>query len=72
MISGNGVPAASHRDEGARVRDDRPLRDIEDLIAKLEDLNRQLSYPVRTIPAARTPVPADLPGAERPGIPNTD
>jgi hypothetical protein len=72
MISGNGVPAASHRDEGARVRDDRPLRDIEDLIARLEDLNRRLSYPVRTIPAARTPVPADLPGAERPGIPNTD
>lgn len=72
MISGNGVPAASPRDEGIRVRDDRPLRDIQDLIAKLEDLNRQLSTPVRTIPAARTPVPADAAGAERSGSPTTD
>jgi hypothetical protein len=72
MISGNGVPAASQRKEGIRVRDDRQLRDIQDLIAKLEDLNRQLSYPVRTIAAARTPVTADAPGAERPAPPNTD
>jgi hypothetical protein len=75
MISGNGVPAASHRDQGNRVRDDRPLRDIQDLIAKLEDLNRQLSTPVRTIrdvPVARTPVPADAPGANRPPTPATD
>jgi hypothetical protein len=72
MISGNGVPVASHRDEGIRVRDDRPLRDIQDLIAKLEDLNRQLSAPVRTIPAARTPVPADATGAERSDSPTSD
>jgi hypothetical protein len=69
MISGNGVPVASHRDEGIRVRDDRPLRDIQDLIAKLEDLNKKLSTPVRTIPAARTPVPADATGAEHSGSP---
>jgi hypothetical protein len=72
MISGNGVPAASQRNEGTRVRDDRQLRDIQNLIAKLEDLNRQLSSPVRTVPAARTPVPADVPGAERPAPPHTD
>ena len=67
MISGNSVPTASDRDEGARVRDDRQLRDIQDLIAKLESVNRQLSVPVRTMPAQRTPVPADAPGAEGQG-----
>ena len=54
MISRNGVPAATQRDEGARVRDDRQLRDIQDLIAKLEVVNRQLSFPVRKIRAMRT------------------
>jgi len=54
MISRNGVPAATQRDEGARVRDDRQLRDIQDLIAKLELVNRQLSFPVRKMRAMRT------------------
>jgi hypothetical protein len=54
MISRNGVPAATHRDGGARVRDDRQLRDIQDLIAKLELVNRQLSFPVRKMRAKRT------------------
>jgi hypothetical protein len=54
MISGNGVPAASDRDEGTPVRDDRQLRDIQDLIAKLEQLNRQLSSPMRKLRAVRT------------------
>jgi hypothetical protein len=72
MISGNGVPTASDRDEGARVRDDRQLRDIQDLIAKLESVNRQLSVPVRTMPAPRMPVPADAPGTEGPGTADKD
>jgi hypothetical protein len=54
MISGNGVPAASDRDDGTRVRDDRQLRDIQDLIAKLEQLNRQLSRPIRKLRTVRT------------------
>jgi len=54
MISGNGVPAASDRDEGTPVRDDRQLRDIQDLIAKLEQLNRQLSSPMRKLRTVRT------------------
>lgn len=54
MISGNGVPAANDRDEGTRVRDDRQLRDIQDLIAKLEQLNRQLSSPMRKLRTVRT------------------
>ena len=54
MISGNGVPAANDRDEGTRVRDDRQLRDIQDLIAKLEQINRQLSSPMRKLRTVRT------------------
>lgn len=69
MISGNGVPTASDREEGARVRDDRQLRDIQDLIAKLESVNRQLSIPVRTMPVPRTPVPTS---AEEPGTADSD
>jgi hypothetical protein len=72
MISGNGVPTASDRDEGAPVRDDRQLRAIQDLIAKLESVNRQLSLPVRTMPAPRTPVPADASGKEGSGIADRD
>jgi hypothetical protein len=52
MISGNGVPAASDRDEGA-TRDSQQLRDIKDLIAKLEIVNRQLSSPARAMSAPR-------------------
>ena len=64
MISGNGVPAASDRDEGVGVRkDSQQLRDIQDLIAKLEVVNRQLSFPLREM---STPVPADAGGAETP------
>ena len=44
MVSGNGLPAASDRE------DSQQLRDIQDLIAKLELVNRQLSVPVRAIP----------------------
>lgn len=70
MITGNGLPAASDRDEGVRVRDDSPqLRDIQDLIAKLEVVNKQLSLPVRTMRTAR---PGDVSGAEGPGTADGD
>ena len=45
MVSGNSVPTASDRE------DSQQLRDIQDLIAKLERVNRQLSIPVRPLPA---------------------
>ncbi len=65
MIPGNGVPAASDRDEDVRTRDDsQQLRDIQDLIAKLEVVNRQLSFPAR---AAAMPRPTDLSHADLPG-----
>jgi hypothetical protein len=38
--------------DGNGVRDDsQQLRDIEDLIAKLADVNRQLALPARAMPA---------------------
>ena len=62
MISGNGVPAASDRDEGVRARDDsQQLRDIQDLIARLEVVNRLLALPVR---AAAMPRQAEASGAD--------
>jgi len=66
MISGNGLPAASERDEDVRSRDDsQQLRDIQDLIAKLEVVNRQLAVPVRAMSAPRQgdASRADLPGS---------
>lgn len=46
MTSGNGLPAASECDEAAGVRpselDSRSLRDIENIVAKLKVVNRQL------------------------------
>jgi hypothetical protein len=64
MISGNGVPAASDRDEGVRARDDsQQLRDIQDLIARLEVVNKQLALPVRAVSMPRQ---ADASGAEVP------
>jgi len=63
MISGNGVPAASDRDEGVRTRDDsQQLRDIQDLIARLEVVNRLLAFPVRA--AAAMPRQAEASGAD--------
>ena len=44
MVSGNGVPTASDRE------DSQQLRDIQDLIARLELVNRQLSVPLRQMP----------------------
>jgi len=58
---------------GNGVRDDsQQLRDIQDLIAKLQDVNRQLALPLRTIsvsPAEGWPaqaVTAELAAAEVP------
>jgi hypothetical protein len=74
MTSGNGLPAASDRGESVpcgaaphkkQSRDDsQQLRDIQDLIAKLEVVNRQLSFPVR---AMSTPRQRDASDADRPG-----
>lgn len=60
MISGNSVPAASDCDEGVQSQ---PLRVIQNLIAKLEVVNRQLSLPSRTRPA---------PWPEETGTPETE
>ncbi len=66
MISGNGLPAASDCDDDVREREgSRALRDIQNLIAKLEVVNRQLSVPRRTrsMPSPTEPEGADAPGA---------
>jgi hypothetical protein len=51
---------------GSGVRDDtQQLRDIQDLIAKLEDVNKKLAVPIRAMTMARTADvgPADAPSA---------
>ena len=51
---------------GNGVRDDtQQLRDIQDLIAKLEDVNKKLALPIRAMAMARTADagPADAPSA---------
>lgn len=50
MKTGKSVPAAHDR-EGVRVRDDSHLRDIEELVAKLQRVTRQLELPARPVPA---------------------
>jgi hypothetical protein len=58
MVSGNGVPAATDRDKGVGVRgDSEQLRDIQDIIAKLDDVNRRLAMPARVM-SAREPAAA--------------
>jgi hypothetical protein len=51
---------------GNGVRDDtQQLRDIQDLIAKLEDVNKKLALPIRamTMAQAADPDPADATSA---------
>jgi hypothetical protein len=49
---------------GNDVRDDsQQLRDIQDLIAKLEDVNRKLALPIRTITVEQPTEPADAASA---------
>jgi hypothetical protein len=44
------------------VRDDSPhLRDIQDLIARLDDVNKKIAHPTRTMLSSR---PADAGAAE--------
>ena len=52
MTSGNGVPAASDCDAGVKLSSDdsQPLRVIQNIIAKLEVVNRQLAIPRRARP----------------------
>ncbi|HWG00600.1 MAG TPA: hypothetical protein VG164_01970 [Trebonia sp.] len=45
MKTGNSMPAANDRHFDARVRNDSQLRDIEDLVAKLQLVTKQLSFP---------------------------
>jgi hypothetical protein len=52
MISRNGV----------RV-DTQQLRDIQDLISKLDDVNKQLAQPVHTVPLTRI---IEAPAAQAP------
>lgn len=50
---------------GNGVRDDsQQLRDIQDLIAKLEDVNRKLALPTRVMMTTR----ADTDPAEAPAV----
>ncbi|HSZ40269.1 MAG TPA: hypothetical protein VK817_09945 [Trebonia sp.] len=61
MKTGNSVPAANDHQHGARVRDDSQLRDIEELVAKLQLVTKQLSFPPGTEPdASAARVQADL------------
>lgn len=74
MKPGNGVPTASDRERGSR--DDRQLRDIEELVAKLQRVTRQLAFPVRTteaVPPGKTRQPGEsvVPG-EMPGEADAD
>jgi hypothetical protein len=61
MKTGNSVPAANDHQHGARVRDDSQLRDIEELVAKLQLVTKQLSFPPGTEQdAGAARVPADI------------
>jgi hypothetical protein len=60
MKTGNGVPAATDRQEAGHVRDDSQLRNIEDLIAKLEVVTKQLEFPVRPMPTSRATIHEDV------------
>jgi hypothetical protein len=48
MNSGNPVPGAN----GGRIREQsrQQIRDIQDIIAKLELVTKRLAYPLRTMP----------------------
>jgi hypothetical protein len=61
MKTGNGVPAATDRLGAGHVRDNSQLRNIEDLIAKLEVVSKQLEFPARPTPTPRATVREDAP-----------
>ena len=58
MKTGNNVPAANDSSPRVRVRDDSQLRDIEDLVARLQLVTRQLASPVKPVTAAMPMVSA--------------
>ncbi|MBV9379416.1 MAG: hypothetical protein JOY82_28115 [Streptosporangiaceae bacterium] len=70
MKSGNGMPGASH-DQDSADRYGRgasqPVRDIQEIIAKLEVVTRRLAFPVRAVPVPRGN--ADPDDSESPGSP---
>jgi hypothetical protein len=52
MTTGNGVPTATDSGEVIRIPDgSRQLRDIEELVAKLRIVTKQLELPLRSMPA---------------------
>jgi len=53
MTTGNGVPTAT--DSGKVIGPDgsRQLRDIEELVAKLRIVTKQLELPLRSMPGPR-------------------
>jgi hypothetical protein len=54
MTTGNGVPTATGNGEDTFVRDgSKNLRDIEDLVAKLQIVTKQLALPPRSMPVQR-------------------
>ena len=62
MTTGNGMPPAPDNGEDIRTRDGgdsrdggSQLRDIEELVAKLQVVTKQLEFPARTIPAQPHP-----------------
>lgn len=55
MTTGNGVPTATGSSEDTFVRDgSKTLRDIEDLVAKLQIVTKQLALPPRSMPIQRS------------------
>lgn len=54
MTTGNGAPTVTHDGEDLYARDgSKHLRDIEELVAKLRVVTKQLALPPRTTYAAR-------------------
>ena len=55
MTTGNGVPTATDRGKDTYVSDgSKNLRDIEDLVAKLRIVTKQLALPPRSMPEQRS------------------
>jgi hypothetical protein len=54
MKSGNPVPSVSADDEGISDRESsRQVRDIQEIIAKLEIVTKRLAHPLRSTPQPR-------------------
>jgi hypothetical protein len=64
MKPGNGVPAATDRQKAGHVRDDSQLKDIEDIIAKLKVVTKQLALHARPMPTPRADTQEDVPMEE--------